>query len=37
MVFSDVTDDAFHWRWERSQDGETWEQRWAIDYTRRPQ
>jgi hypothetical protein len=35
MVFSDVTEEAFHWRWERSRDGETWEQRWAIDYTRR--
>ena len=36
MVFTDVTEDAFHWQWERSQDGEAWEQRWAIDYTRRP-
>jgi hypothetical protein len=37
MVFSDITDEAFHWRWERSLDGDAWEQRWAIDYTRRAQ
>lgn len=34
MVFSDVTPDAFHWRWESSGDGSTWVQRWAIDYRR---
>ena len=34
MVFSDVTSDAFHWRWESSADGSTWVQRWAIDYRR---
>lgn len=34
MVFSDVADDAFHWRWESSADGLTWSERWAIDYRR---
>jgi hypothetical protein len=35
MVFSDVRDDAFDWRWERSDDdGDTWAQLWAIDYRR---
>jgi hypothetical protein len=27
--------DAFEWRWEFSPDADTWEQRWAIRYTRR--
>lgn len=36
MVFSDITDDTFRWRWEFSPDGERWEQRWEIRYTRRP-
>ena len=35
MVFSDIADDSFHWRWESSPDGETWTENWAIDYTRR--
>ncbi len=36
MVFSDVRDDAFAWRWERSDDdGATWMLLWAIDYRRR--
>jgi hypothetical protein len=34
MVFSDVEDDSFHWRWESSTDGTTWIERWAIDYRR---
>ena len=34
MVFSDVTADAFHWRWESSADGATWVERWAIEYRR---
>jgi len=35
MVFSDITADAFQWRWEASADGRRWEQRWAIEYRRR--
>ncbi len=35
MVFSDVTEDSFAWRWEFSADGRDWEQRWAIRYRRR--
>ena len=35
MVFSDVTADAFRWRWESSPDGTTWTVNWALDYTRR--
>jgi hypothetical protein len=34
MVFSDIEDDTFHWRWESSPDGTTWTERWAIDYRR---
>ena len=35
MVFSDVDEDAFRWRWERSGDaGATWEPLWMIDYRR---
>jgi hypothetical protein len=34
MVFSDVEDDSFHWRWESSTDGTAWIERWAIDYRR---
>ena len=34
MVFSDVTPEAFHWRWESSPDGTAWTERWAIDYRR---
>ncbi len=36
MVFSDVSEDAFNWRWERSDDdGITWAPLWAIAYRRR--
>ncbi|HJR99042.1 MAG TPA: hypothetical protein VJ979_14200 [Actinomycetota bacterium] len=35
MVFFDVEHDRFSWRWESSFDGERWQERWAIDYTRR--
>jgi hypothetical protein len=35
MVFSNIEADAFDWRWEFSPDADTWEQRWAIRYTRR--
>jgi hypothetical protein len=35
MVFSDIQDDAFRWRWERSEDsGATWSELWVIDYRR---
>ena len=35
MVFSDIHDDSFAWRWEFSPDGVVWEQRSAISFTRR--
>ena len=35
MVFTDITDDAFEWRWESSEDREDWHLDWAISYTRR--
>lgn len=35
MVFSDITATSFSWRWESSPDGDDWQQRWAIRYTRR--
>jgi hypothetical protein len=34
MVFSNIEDDTFHWRWEASADGVAWMERWAIDYRR---
>ncbi|NNE10751.1 MAG: hypothetical protein HKN41_00725 [Ilumatobacter sp.] len=35
MVFSDIADDSFEWRWESSPDGDAWSQNWAISYRRR--
>ena len=35
MVFFDIDDAAFNWRWEFSPDAVTWQQRWAISYRRR--
>jgi hypothetical protein len=35
MVFSDITRDSFHWRWESSPDGESWTVNWEIHYSRR--
>ncbi len=35
MVFSDITEDTFLWRWEFSPDGGEWQVRWAIRYARR--
>jgi hypothetical protein len=35
MVFSDITTDTLHWRWESSPDGAAWTVNWALDYTRR--
>jgi hypothetical protein len=35
MAFSDIGEDAFRWRWERSSDGGTeWEPWWTIEYRR---
>lgn len=34
MVFSDVSNDAFTWRWEASPDRVTWMPRWTIAYRR---
>ena len=35
MVFSDIDENAFHWRWERSFDGGArWEPLWTIEYRR---
>jgi len=34
MVFSNIASDSFDWRWEFSADGESWQSRWAIRYTR---
>lgn len=35
MVFSDIADDSFHWRWESSPDGDDWTVNWKIQYSRR--
>ena len=36
MVFAHITVDAFDWHWQSSADGGlTWQDRWAIRYTRR--
>lgn len=35
MVFSDIADDSFRWRWESSEDGDDWTVNWALDYRRR--
>ena len=39
MVFTDITDDSLHWRWESSPDGPVdgavWTVNWEIEYTRR--
>jgi hypothetical protein len=34
MVFTNVAADRFDWRWESSDDGEHWHERWAIRYSR---
>ncbi len=34
MVFANITADAFDWRWQSSEDGATWQDRWAIRYSR---
>ena len=35
MVFSGIGPDSFDWRWEFSDDGEQWSERWKIRYQRR--
>lgn len=35
MVFSDISPDSYHWRWESSPDGEAWTVNLEFDYTRR--
>ena len=35
MVFSDITADTFHWRWESSPDGDEWTVNWEIRYRRK--
>ena len=35
MVFSEIADDSFEWRWESSPDRSVWTENWAIHYTRR--
>lgn len=36
MVFSDITENSFTWRWQASADaGATWTDSWVIHYTRR--
>jgi len=35
MVFSNITDQGFHWRWESSPDNQTWTENWAIMYARK--
>lgn len=36
MVFEDITAEAFTWRWQGSDDGAEWTDRWVISYTRTP-
>ncbi len=35
MVFTGISDDSFHWRWESSADGSDWAINWEIAYSRR--
>jgi hypothetical protein len=35
MIFSNITDAGFDWRWESSADQSTWTENWSIRYTRR--
>jgi hypothetical protein len=34
MIFQDIKPDSFTWRWQMSDDGETWKDAWVIHYTR---
>ena len=34
MVYQDITRDSFTWRWQQSDDGDTWTDTWVIHYTR---
>ncbi len=35
MMFTDITNAGFDWRWESSPDGRTWTRNWSIRYARR--
>lgn len=35
MVFSNISDATFDWRWESSPDGAAWKVNWEIAYSRR--
>ena len=36
MVWADIEPDSINWRWERSSDdGETWQVAWAIEYRKK--
>ena len=35
MVFSDIKNAGFDWRWESSPDGRIWTRNWSIKYSRR--
>jgi hypothetical protein len=34
MIFTNITIDAFDWRWESSPDGVEWTEHWALAYWR---
>ena len=34
MVYQDITKNSFTWRWQQSDDGDTWTDAWVIHYTR---
>jgi len=37
MVFENIKQDSFVWRWQSSMDGQTWKDQWVIDYARKKQ
>ncbi|HXP24119.1 MAG TPA: hypothetical protein VN807_08255, partial [Candidatus Sulfotelmatobacter sp.] len=34
MVFADIKPDSFTWRWQGSEDGDAWTDKWVIHYAR---
>jgi hypothetical protein len=34
MVYQDIRKGSFTWRWQMSDDGDTWTDKWVIHYTR---
>jgi hypothetical protein len=34
MIFTDIKADSFTWRWQSTQDGRAWSDKWVIYYTR---